>query len=263
MKRILGQIFGLGGAARAAAPKVRRVDLGERSPAFPIYAIGDVHGCLDLLLNAEQKIAADMERNKTPGLIVMLGDYIDRGPNSSAVLEHLCQAPMEGTRRILLRGNHEAAFLQFVEAPLQNLQWLEFGGRQTLLSYGIDVKHYLTREARKQRRLETTLNTFIPEAHLALIRSMPIYLRFGKYLFVHAGVRPSIPLESQLDEDLLWIREPFLSSGPDLPYFVIHGHSPVPEPQVGASRICIDTGAVASGRLTVLKIQNESASVLS
>ena len=245
------------------APR-RRIDLATLEPRFAIYAVGDIHGRLDLLLEAEQKIQKDVEFDGDGGnaLVVMLGDYIDRGPDSAGVIDHLTKPPPNNLRRITLCGNHESVFCAFLDAPRANLQWLGFGGRQTLLSYGIDAEYFLSDRKRSGEEFQTALIQAVPAAHRTFLETLPVLFRIGNYVFVHAGLRPGIPLEQQIDQDLLWIREPFLSQGAGSPYFVIHGHTPVLEPQTGPRRICIDTGAVTTGRLTVLKLKNDRAFIL-
>ncbi|MFK0385446.1 metallophosphoesterase family protein [Agrobacterium sp. NPDC090273] len=240
----------------------RRIDLGDVAAPFPLYAIGDVHGRLDLLLDAERKIMLDLERNNAQGVIVMLGDYIDRGPDSAGVVQHLLERPPENIRRVCICGNHEDAFLDFMRNPRSNLWWLDFGGRQTLLSYGVDADYFLGGRGRPEEEFRRAMFAAVPQEHVQFMSNLPVSLRSGKHLFVHAGVRPGIPLEGQTDQDLMWIREPFLVEGSRLPLTVIHGHTPVEAPQVGPGRIGIDTGAVTTGRLTVLKVKGERPTLL-
>ncbi|CUX61578.1 serine/threonine protein phosphatase [Rhizobium oryzihabitans] len=234
----------------------RRLDLGDRPVSFPIYAIGDVHGSLDLLLQAERKILADMAGSSSPALVILLGDYVDRGRDSCGVLQHLLQPPPAPLRRIALCGNHEQLFSDFLENPQDNMHWLDFGGRQTLLSYGVDIDYFLHKGRLRLQPFKDALIGAVPQTHRQLLSSLPIYARIGPYIFVHAGLRPGIPLEMQTDEDMLWIREPFLSEGAGLDLLVIHGHTPVAEPESGPQRIGIDTGAFTTGRLTVLKLSD-------
>lgn len=218
-----------------------------------IYAIGDVHGCYDALIDAERRIIRDAQTIAGRKLIVLLGDYVDRGNRSRDVLQHLCSPSPQGFSRIALCGNHDDAFLQFLSAPRANMQWLEFGGTDTLFSYGVDAK-YLLGQKRGMDALCAAVKLAVPAAHIALLQSMPIALSVGELIFVHAGIRPGISLDSQLDQDLLWIREPFISKGPQLPTLVVHGHTPGKYPVFASGRIGIDTAAFATGNLTVLKI---------
>jgi serine/threonine protein phosphatase 1 len=234
-------------------PSRRRIDLGDEPPPYPIYAIGDVHGCLKELGEAELRISRDIRRTGRPGLIVLLGDYVDRGPSSAQVIEHLIKPSTIGLRRLALCGNHDDIFAKFVAAPHQYMEWLELGGRQTLTSYGIDV-HHLDFSRKGQAALKQILTKAIPATHLTYLSNLPVCLKIANMVFVHAGLRPNVSLDNQVDEDLMWIREPFLSMGWGGPGIVIHGHTPQPTPDIGMGRIGIDTGAFYTGKLTVLKI---------
>ncbi|MGX5667727.1 metallophosphoesterase family protein [Rhizobium daejeonense] len=241
----------------------RRIDLGDALPPYTLYAVGDVHGCLDELLAVETRIRDDIVSNETPGLIVYLGDYVDRGPQSAGVL-NLLSGPNNDKRmrRLPLCGNHDAIFAAFVRDPANHMEWIDHGGRQTMLSYGIDIDELFTRVRRRPEEVARVLQQAVPSRHLSLIDVLPISLRVGPFLFVHAGIRPGVTLQDQTDEDMLWIREPFLSTGPQLPFTVVHGHSPFSEPDFGRSRIGLDTGAYVSGKLSVLKIANGVPSLL-
>ena len=256
MPKVLNWIRGRKQPASRDDRRRRRIDLGDKPASFPIYAIGDVHGSLDLLLQAERKILADRGPDPSPALVVLLGDYVDRGRDSRGVLEHLLQPPPAPLRRIALCGNHEQLFHDFLENPQQNMHWLDFGGRQTLLSYGVDIDYFLQKGRLRLQPFRDALLGAIPQTHRQLLSSLPIYARIGPYIFVHAGLRPGLPLEAQTDEDMLWIREPFLSQGAGLDLVVIHGHTPVTEPETGPQRIGIDTGAFTTGRLTVLRLSD-------
>ncbi len=232
----------------------RRIDLGDNLPGYPIYAIGDVHGCMDQLKRAEEKIVTDIEVSGQPGPVVLLGDYIDRGAASSQVIEHLSKPSELGLKRVALCGNHDELFSKFIAQPDGHLEWLALGGEQTLMSYGIDIHHVGLRQRGRNTKLRDILVEAIPASHRLFLDNLPISLKIGQYLFVHAGIRPGIALERQTEEDMMWIREPFLAEGPKLPLMVIHGHSPKPAPDLGPGRIGIDTGAFYTGKLTVLKI---------
>jgi serine/threonine protein phosphatase 1 len=241
-------------------PSRRRIDLGDEPPTYPIYAIGDVHGCLAELQQAESRIAADIRKTGRPGLVVLLGDYIDRGPSSFQVVEHL-QKPSElGLRRLALCGNHDDIFSKFIDEPELYGEWLELGGEQTLMSYGIDIHRLASQRKGRAADLKGVLAEAIPAHHKQFLANLPICLKIGAIIFVHAGLRPRVALADQDDEDLMWIREPFLTHGPGQPLLVVHGHTPQPTPDLGPGRIGIDTGAYYTGNLTVLKIDgNEKA----
>ncbi|WJH39645.1 serine/threonine protein phosphatase [Aliirhizobium terrae] len=242
---------------QAAAPSRRRIDLGDEPATYPIYAIGDVHGCLRELQDAEARIAHDVRRTGRPGLVVMLGDYVDRGPSSCQVVEHLLTPSELGLRRLALCGNHDDVFSKFIEEPDLYMDWLGLGGEQTLMSYGIDLRHLTVKRKSRSGDLKELLAEAIPASHREFLSHLPICLKIGNIVFVHAGLRPRLPLADQHDEDLMWIRDPFLTEGSGLPIIVVHGHTPQPEPSLGPGRIGIDTGAYYTGNLTVLKIDGE------
>jgi serine/threonine protein phosphatase 1 len=215
-----------------------------------VYAIGDIHGRLDLLQKLEAMIerdAANVDANRR--IIVCLGDSIDRGDNSFGVIEHLLQEPPVPFERICLIGNHESYFLRFLDDPTVASAWLANGGRATLESYevsspaGSDIED-------SSLDMQAELRARVPEPHLAFLRSLALSHREGDYLFVHAGVRPGVPLERQDPDDLVWIREEFLADTRDFGAVVVHGHSIRPAPENLANRIGVDTGAYNTGRLT-------------
>ena len=245
-------------------PKVtrRRIDLDLPSPNFPIYAIGDIHGCFAELKAAEARIAADIESFQRPGLVVLLGDYVDRGPSSCQVLDHLIRPSEFGLHRLPLCGNHDDIFLKFLRNPKLHPEWLRLGGQQTLLSYGIDLNHFTTGRRGRGSSLAEVIHESVPATHLEFLTALPICLKVGEILFVHAGIMPGVSLEDQRDGDMLWIREPFLTEGPRLPLLVVHGHTPKAELNFGPNRIGVDTGAYYSGQLAVLKIDGGRARLL-
>lgn len=219
-----------------------------------IYAIPDIHGCMDALLDAEQRIDVDRRGTDLPTYVVYLGDYVDRGPHSAQVLEHLAETEIPGARRVMLCGNHDDMFLSVLRGREGAGDWLSVGGRETLMSYGLSPLE-IARLARNPARLAEAMERRIPPRHVAFLNALPVSARFCRdYLFVHAGIYPSRPLEEQSDMHLMWIREPFLSLGPRLPYTVIHGHTIVPKPEFVNRRIALDTGAYAHGTLSVLRI---------
>jgi serine/threonine protein phosphatase 1 len=256
MRKLIGWMKGRQ-RQQTAPPSRRRIDLGDEPATYPIYAIGDIHGCLAELQQAEARIAADVQRTGRPGLVVLLGDYVDRGPSSFQVIDHL-QKPSElGLRRLALCGNHDDIFSKFITEPELYTDWLALGGEQTLMSYGIDFAHLSATRKSRFDDLKDLLAQVIPAAHKEFLANLPICFKVGRIVFVHAGLRPRVSLIDQQDEDLMWIREPFLSQGPGQPLLVIHGHTPQPSPDAGPGRIGIDTGAYYSGKLTVLKIDGD------
>lgn len=215
------------------------------------YAIGDVHGCLDDLKRLEKRIVDNAASFAAEKLIVMLGDYLDRGPKSAETIDWLLRAPPAGFQRLCLRGNHEALFLQALDAPERCGDWLEWGGRETLYSYGMDAKAFEQANGKLRRQM---LQALIPEDHRRFLSALPVLLEIPGVVFVHAGLRPRMPLDRQSDQDLLWIREPFLSEPHGLDALVVHGHTPASQPAILPHRIGIDTMAYGGGVLTALRL---------
>lgn len=216
-----------------------------------VYAIGDVHGCLDRLVALHYAVAADLAAHPVrDSVLVHLGDYVDRGPDSAGVLWLLAGSVAPPvSRRIDLRGNHEAMMLQaLADGGRAASQWLDNGGEQTLESYRI---------AEPMKVRPQDWRRAIPASHTAWINNLDIMHREGNYVFVHAGIRPGLSLKLQTREDLLWIREPFLSDTSPRDIVVVHGHTPKPEPEIHNTRIGIDTGAVMGGKLTCLVLESD------
>jgi serine/threonine protein phosphatase 1 len=213
-----------------------------------LYVIGDIHGRLDLLDGVIAAIHRDVEKHGPDGLTVTLGDYVDRGPASRGVLDRLIGNPFP-TPFIALKGNHEALLESFLANPaVTGEHWRNLGGLETLHSYGVPVGGLMTKQ--KYEEAAERLRAVMPAEHMNFLRSLKISYSHNKYFLCHAGVRPGVPLERQSDHDLLWIRAEFLNSKLDFGKIVVHGHTPVEEPEVLANRINIDTGAFATGRLT-------------
>jgi serine/threonine protein phosphatase 1 len=218
-----------------------------------IYALGDIHGRADLLKEMFTLIDRDLEHNPVSRPIeVYHGDYIDRGPSSAQTLDLLIE---RGRNRmaVFLKGNHEAYFLDVLRDATLLENWRQFGGLQTLMSYG--VLPSLNAGVSEQIELIRLLNDVLPEEHLRFLSGLQPSFVCGDFFFVHAGVRPGISLKQQEEADLLWIREEFLDSDADFGKFVVHGHTPVSQPDKRKNRINIDTGAYATGNLTMLRIE--------
>lgn len=228
-------------------------DAIHRAPtATRVYAVGDVHGHLDLLSQMRDMISEDVKADRRErNVIVYLGDYIDRGPDSRGVVELLLNEPLVGIEEIHLKGNHEDFMLQFLDDPLIGEQWYLNGGDTTLASYGVE-RTVMTEGSDRFIAVRDRLRSKLPVEHLAFLRSLAMYHVEGDYLFVHAGIRPGRPMEKQEAHDVMWIRGEFLSSDADHGYCVVHGHSISPEPELRRNRIGIDTGAFYTGRLTGL-----------
>jgi serine/threonine protein phosphatase 1 len=235
----------------------RRIVKQPRLPdGIRIYVLGDIHGCSALLKEKFTVIDADVARN--PGsrpVEVFLGDYIDRGPNSAHTLDLLIERSLS-RETVFLKGNHEAFFLDVLRYPAKLEDWRQFGGLQTLMSYGIQPT--LNPDTAEQNDLIRALVEVMPDSHLKFLKSLKPSFLCGDFFFVHAGVRPGIPLGEQHETDLLWIRNEFLDSDENFDKFIVHGHTPVREPDIRPNRINIDTGAYATGNLTLLTIQGSS-----
>lgn len=238
------------------------VDLRDASvpPGLRIYAIGDVHGCLDELLSCHDDIAADLRaRPVAEWRIVHTGDYIDRGADSPGVLNHLAARSGTEPRVLCLRGNHDQYLLDFLADPRspEFPNWVRYGGSQTLAQYGLDQDLSGNRDL-----IHAAALAAVPGHHRSFLDRTPLTARFGDYLFVHAGIRPGIALEAQTRRDLLWIREPFLGSPARHGALVVHGHTVTTEVEVMPNRIGIDTGAVFGGTLSCLVIEGRSRALL-
>jgi len=225
-----------------------------RAPAGSrVYAIGDIHGRADLLAALHRMIRDDAAgRPVSRRVAVYVGDYIDRGPDSRAVIDLLLDAPLAGFESVHLLGNHEAFLLDFLDDAAIGPDWLFNGGAETLASYGVESPWPF---GDPLDRMQTEFRRRLPARHLTFLRGLRLSHVEGDYLFVHAGVRPGVPLDRQARDDLLWIRDEFLDSGTDLGKVVVHGHSIAHEPEQRANRIGIDTGAYMTGRLTCLVLE--------
>jgi serine/threonine protein phosphatase 1 len=230
-----------------------------------IYAIGDIHGRLDLLTDLLAQVAADAERHPADQKrqLVFLGDYIDRGTESRGIIDALLRPAWRDFPRIFLMGNHEEAMLEFLDEQSDGVAWLTYGGLETLLSYGIAIRRLPT-TLESAGELRETLRAAVPAGHVDFLRRCALSHTEGDYVFVHAGVRPGRSLDQQDRRDLLWIREEFLRSPVALPgKVVVHGHTICDAPQDLGHRIDIDTGAFVSGRLTCLILRGTTRRFLS
>jgi len=230
---------------------------GPRLPAgHRIYAFGDIHGRLDLLDPLLERAVADIDaRPVAHPIFVFLGDYVDRGVASSGVITRLVQLS-EVFQTICLKGNHEAYFMNFLRDGNFLEYWARVGALPTLMSYRLAPS--LKPDAAEAVKLSSEMNETLPETHRTFLSGLSTSFVCGDYLFVHAGIRPNLTLNQQREEDLLSIREEFLTHGSPFEKFVVHGHTPVKEPDERSNRINIDTGAYATGRLSCLCIEEES-----
>jgi serine/threonine protein phosphatase 1 len=223
--------------------------------------VGDIHGRFDLLDRLLGQIERDLaERPADKALLVFLGDLIDRGPASAQVVERLRTYRHAGARTVYLLGNHEEVLLRILDGDSSLVPgWLRFGGRQCLESYGADAKQIA---AMDETMAVDAIRRAIPEEHAEFLKSFVDTCRFGDYLFVHAGIRPGIDLDHQRQQDLRWIRDPFLLNDSDHGFVVVHGHTISEDVDERPNRIGIDTGAFASGVLTALVIDGAERSYL-
>jgi serine/threonine protein phosphatase 1 len=247
-------------------PFARPKPAAPAAPAAPVmpqgvivFAIGDVHGradLLELMLRHITREAGTVENRRV--LLVCLGDYIDRGPRSRQVIDQLLAlgtAPNLEVR--YLRGNHERIFLDFLADPVRNgPSWCAYGGREALASYGVIAPEPDEDEA-AWLAARDALRAALPGTHLSFFQDLETSFEIGDYFFAHAGAKPGVPLEDQVEEDLLWIREPFLSGKRRFEKVVVHGHSPEAEVHVDDRRIGLDTGAYATGVLSAIRLEDD------
>ena len=227
-------------------------------PETRIYAIGDIHGRADLLQEGITRIDEDLQRRPiTFAGEVYVGDYIDRGADSKGVIDLLAVRLVQN-HAICLRGNHEALMEEFLfDNPASLDGWLQLGGLATLASYGIKPNRNQTAED-----VQDALRAALPTTHQLFLRCLRNNIRCGDFLFVHAGIRPGVPLDAQDPSDLMWIRDEILNSTKDHGLYVVHGHTPVPHVDIRDNRVNIDTGAWRSGTLTCIAIEGTELMIL-
>lgn len=226
-----------------------------------VYAIGDIHGQIGMLLAAHQRIAADRQRTGDINApVIHLGDLTDRGPDSKGVIQHLIDGVARGEPWLTVKGNHDRMFAGFLDDPAYqdpilnpDLSWLHprLGGIETLASYGVnaDTPHDEIQRA-------------VPDAHRQFLADMPLMHRFGDLAFVHAGIRPDVPLADQIEDDLLWIRAPFHIEAEPFEALIVHGHTPVDAATHYGNRINLDTGAGFGEPLTAVVFEGAACWVL-
>jgi len=222
-----------------------------------LYAVGDIHGRTDLLDRMIGLIDKDRQGHKAETIIVFLGDYIDRGPNSKGVVSRLLEGLPADVKPVFLKGNHEDFLLTFLDQPGIGLNWLHNGGDRALLSYGMSIEQ-IGRAFWDEDGLAEAgalFRSMLPSSHEEFYRLLRLSFRAGDYFFVHAGVRPGVALEAQQEEDLLWIRKDFLTHRGDFGAVVVHGHTPARAPENLENRIGVDTLAYHSGKLTAVGLQ--------
>lgn len=219
-----------------------------------LYAIGDVHGRADLLgelLGRIERDAVDFDAGRR--VLLFVGDYIDRGPESADVIECIARGLPQDFEAICLKGNHEAIMLDFIADPETLALWITNGGAETLASYGVRYDVFISRQDGAHLCRDAFVD-LMPDHHLRFFNELQLSAELGDYFFAHAGVWPGVALDRQSDHDLMWIRHEFLYSDMDFGKVVVHGHTPVPAPEVRPNRIGIDTGAWQTGVLTALRL---------
>jgi serine/threonine protein phosphatase 1 len=237
----------------------------SRTPdATLIYAIGDLHGRLDLLDDMHRRIETDVRhRSAAHKQVVYLGDYVSRGADSPRVVDRVMEWLPADFERVTLKGNHEDLLLRFIDGDIAaGTHWFDYGGLDTLAAYGVAIADRQARDHASVAELGAALAAALPPAHLAFFRRLGVRHRAGDYCFVHGGIRPGIALEQQSDHDCMWIRRSFLDSEAQHGAVIVHGHSISAAPEVRHNRIGIDTGAYRSGVLTCLVLAGEHRSFL-
>lgn len=227
------------------------------------YAVGDIHGRRDLLgemVALLESKAREDRREAGPPIVVFLGDYIDRGPDSAGVIDFLLFGRPHGCDCRYLRGNHEQSMMAFLADPVSNRAWLLQGGVETLLSYGVQPPPLVAGADEELTAAAEMLRARVPADHIAFLEGLERYLVLGDYVFVHAGVDAARPLEQQTDRDLYWSRTAFIASKRAFSHRVVHGHTPVDEPYADSRRVAVDTGAYATGTLTAARFEGEAVS---
>ncbi|HEY8593663.1 MAG TPA: metallophosphoesterase family protein [Devosiaceae bacterium] len=245
MRSLLGQ--------QATTPASQRQRLVLDPLQRTIYAVGDIHGCLELLRVLERRIVARSHHDEGASVIVMLGDYVDRGPHSAGVLDHLLAPPPEGFSRLCLAGNHEQMMLDALSDRDAMALWLGNGGLETLRSYGVPdavIRHLSPHD----RHVFDIVRSYVPNEHIEFLSGLPAAVQAGEYLLVHAAIDPARDLSELSDEALLWARfETDGEAGTQGP-LVVHGHTVKRETAIVANRLCLDTGAFATGVLSAARL---------
>ena len=248
----------------ATLPGLRELRVRGRRPSLPaelrIYAIGDIHGRLDLLNELLARISSDIALRPTARpLYVFLGDYIDRGSASRETIDRLIEHG-KTHESVFLKGNHELIAIKCLSDRGLFDQWLRLGGLETLVSYGVPAETLAN--GKQIAELQSAFHGALPQAHFRFFRDLKNSFECGDFFFAHAGVKPNVELSRQKENDLLWIRGEFLTSKDDFGKIIVHGHTPTREIEVGPNRINIDTGAFATGCLSCLVLEGQELSVI-
>lgn len=237
-------------------PLLERIPSGFSIPkGVRLFAVGDIHGRVDLLEQTIEKIDAHLHNYPSPRSIrIFLGDYVDRGPKSCDVLTALIEIGKR-SEAVFLRGNHETFLLDVLLNPAILPTWKTFGGLETLISYGVSSP--LNPDIAGSLKIVDSFIEHLPAEHVQFLKTLPASFSFGDIFFAHAGVRPGVSLAAQSAADLMWIRDEFLDHNQLFEKLIVHGHTPVKSPDVRPNRINIDTGAYVTGRLTCVCFEED------
>lgn len=251
------------GAKARSAPKPSTWNHGVAETAV-VWAVGDVHGQDDLFQRLISSIIGQLQDSpEEDRTVVLLGDYIDRGMGSCRVIDRVLALKDDltavGTRLVALKGNHEDLLLRFMEDAETGPDWLAVGGRETLLAYGLAPFRECP-QGWQQASVE--LLSVIPIDHLDFFEGLSLRHTVGDFQFVHAGVRPGVDLDDQTPDDMMWIRDMFLIDSQPFARLIVHGHTPGRDIYMDGRRICVDTGAYATGVLSAVKLQGRNRHVL-
>lgn len=240
--------------------------LDARGPdGMRLYAIGDVHGRHDLLAAMHRRIESELEyAPASDWRIIHLGDYVDRGPDSKSVIDFLIEARKRDPRNIMLAGNHDIGMLEFLADGEPDGLFMNYGGVQTAQSYGVDLLRDAHRPSKADAiaRGHVALVKAMPRSHVDFLQSLTFSVGFGDFFFCHAGIRPGVALDHQNPQDLIWIRDAFHDHPGLFSKVIVHGHTPVPEAEVKANRVNVDTLAWKSGTLSVLAVNGRDKRIL-
>lgn len=247
----------------SAPPVLQRIT--QAPEGLCLYAVGDIHGRMDLLLRLVEQIDADAAQlpEGVKPQIIFLGDYIDRGLQSRDVIEYFTSGALDRYDPVFLLGNHEEALLRFLQEVNFGTQWTRFGGGETLYSYGfappnsrasLNSHEEMAKVREAWTKLWEAFRERLPESHLSFFQSLKPYHVAGDYLFVHAGLRPGLSLEKQSQRDMLWIREEFLDDALPFDHLIVHGHTPEDAIHRDDRRIGLDTGAFLTGKLSAARL---------
>ena len=244
---------------------IRRLRTRKSGPRYAVpdgicvYAIGDVHGCLNQLDWVLDAIDRDVRSGTAQSRLVFLGDLIDRGPQSAQVIDRVLNGDLPTDSCDFIMGNHEEVMLDCFDGSIESYRpWLHFGGAETLESYGVSRRDILS----ESFDVAAAMREAIPAAHIEFLRSFKDFVRVGDYLFAHAGIRPGVALDQQSGRDFRWIRRDFLDEPADHGYVVVHGHTIVPRIEFHSNRIALDTGCFLTGQLGAIALESDTARVI-